>query len=66
VKEKIKNWLTKITVTKLTCHNRFIKTLNKYFDEVTNYFIVRNNSGFFEGFNNFKLGRSAAEFFIIK
>ena len=30
----------------------FIKTLTKFKDEITNYFIDRNISGFVEGFNN--------------
>ena len=51
-KEKMMSWIAEVTGTKLTCFNRFIKTLNKYMDEITNYFIGRNNSGFVEGFNN--------------
>jgi len=46
------DWLAEVVASKLTCFNRFIKTLNKYFDEIINYFIARNNSGFVEGFNN--------------
>ncbi len=51
-KENFMFWITEVTATKLTCFNRFIKTLNKYSDEISNYFIARNNSGFVEGFNN--------------
>ena len=51
-REKIINWLAEVAATNLNCFNRFIKTLNKYFDEIINYFIARNNSGFVEGFNN--------------
>ena len=29
-----------------------IKTLKKYMNEITNYFLERNSSGFVEGFNN--------------
>ena len=29
-----------------------IATFEKYMDEITNYFISRNSSGFVEGFNN--------------
>ncbi len=51
-KEKMMLWVSEVTDTKLTCFNRFIKILNKYIDEISNYFIKRNNSGFIEGFNN--------------
>jgi len=51
-REKIMGWLAEVASSKLTCFNRFIKTLNHYFDEITNYFIARNSSGFVEGFNN--------------
>ena len=51
-REKTMEWLAEVTASKLMCFNRFIKTLNKYFDEITNYFIAKNNSGFVEGFNN--------------
>ena len=50
--EKIAAWLSEVSATELKCFNRFMKTLNQYSDEITNYFIARNNSGFVEGFNN--------------
>ena len=36
----------------ITCFNNFIKTLEKWFDDITNFFIQRETSGFVEGFNN--------------
>ena len=51
-KEKMMSWIDEVLVTGLKCLNRFIKTLNKYIDVISNYFIDRNNSGFVEGFNN--------------
>ena len=49
---KINEWIDKVKSSDVTCFNRFIETLEKYKDEVTNYFIDRNTSGFVEGFNN--------------
>ncbi len=50
--KKINAWAKKVESSDVTCFNVFIKTLNKYKDEMTNYFIERNTSGFIEGFNN--------------
>lgn len=50
--KKIDEWIEKVQSSKVKCFTRFIKTLNKYKDEITNYFISRNTSGFVEGFNN--------------
>ncbi len=51
-KRKLRNWIRKVQRTELTCFNDFIKTLENWFDEITNYFINRDTSGFVEGFNN--------------
>ena len=51
-KEKIQEWILTVTSSDLTCFNGFIKTLIGYQEQITNYFINRNNSGFVEGFNN--------------
>ena len=45
-------WIDRVSVSKINCFNRFVKTLNKHMDIIANYFIARNNSGFIEGFNN--------------
>jgi transposase len=49
---KINEWIENVAASDLICFNSFIKTLNKYKNEVTNYFIDRNTSGFVEGLNN--------------
>ncbi len=51
-KEKMVEWIGTVTHSELNCFNTFIKTLTKYQNQITNYFIHRNNSGFVEGFNN--------------
>lgn len=51
-KEKMTEWIKRVTDSELSCFNHFIKTLTKYQEQITNYFIQRNNSGFVEGFNN--------------
>ena len=38
--------------SKLTCFNKFIKTLRHWKNEIANYFIDRNTSAFVEGLNN--------------
>ncbi len=51
-KRKITRWRKKVKKSALKCFDSFLKTLNKYIDEITNYFIDRQTSGFVEGFNN--------------
>ena len=51
-KEKMIDWIEKVTNSDLVCFNKFIKTLSTYQEQITNYFIQRHNSGFVEGFNN--------------
>jgi transposase len=36
----------------LDCFNSFLVTLDKRLEEITNYFVARQNSGFVEGLNN--------------
>ena len=49
---KIEDWISKIKKSNVSCFNKFIETLYKYQDSITNYFIDRNTSGFVEGLNN--------------
>jgi transposase len=49
---KIHAWIKEVKQSELICFNKFIKTLNKYKQQVVNYFIDRNSSGFVEGLNN--------------
>jgi len=51
-KQKIKIWETQVKLSGLTCFNSFLSTLNKWLEEITNYFINRQTSGFVEGLNN--------------
>lgn len=45
-------WTESVTGSELDCFNAFIKTLVNYQEQICNYFINRNSSGFVEGFNN--------------
>ncbi|MBY0545199.1 MAG: ISL3 family transposase, partial [Gammaproteobacteria bacterium] len=49
---KISEWINSVNESKLTCFNSFIKTLIKYQQHISNYFMDRDTSGFVEGFNN--------------
>ena len=46
------HWVQDVQQTGLTCFDSFLTTLNNHFDQITNYFIHRHNSGFVEGLNN--------------
>lgn len=50
--ESINAWIKSVEQSKLNCFKSFIQTLKKYQNEICNYFINRNTSGFVEGFNN--------------
>jgi transposase len=45
-------WLKRITDLGLKCFSSFVTTLDNWRDEITNYFIRRETSGFVEGLNN--------------
>ncbi|KAF5428676.1 Transposase [Candidatus Methanophagaceae archaeon] len=51
-KRKINHWKKRVIKSGLCCFNRFLSTLDKWMDGITNYFINRQTSGFVEGFNN--------------
>jgi transposase len=51
-KKKIQVWVKKVECSDVNCLNTFIKTLGKYEDHITNYFINRDTSGWVEGLNN--------------
>jgi transposase len=51
-KNRIKQWMTQVRESELSCFDSFLKTLEKRLDPITNYFIDRHSSGFVEGFNN--------------
>jgi len=49
---KIRHWIQRVQKSGLQCFNDFLKLLSSWWDEITNYFLQRENSGFVEGFNN--------------
>ncbi|GBC61520.1 ISL3 family transposase [Desulfonema ishimotonii] len=49
---EIESWKEMTEIYDLNCFEKFIKTLNKYEEEIANYFIRRQTSGFVEGLNN--------------
>lgn len=51
-KRKLKSWINGVKRKGLTCFDGFIKTLEKRLDDISNYFINRDSSGFVEGLNN--------------
>ena len=50
--QEIESWKEMTEIYDLKCFEKFIKTLDKYDEEITNYFIGRQTSGFVEGLNN--------------
>lgn len=50
--KKIRNWSRQVKAAELKCFDRFLKTLSNWMEEITNYFVNRDSSGFVEGFNN--------------
>ena len=51
-KRQMQTWMDTVRASELRCFDRFLTTLEKYFDDIANYFIDRHTSGFVEGFNN--------------
>jgi transposase len=51
-KTKIKRWIVAVAKSGLRCFDRFINTLACWWNEILNYFVERETSGFVEGFNN--------------
>ena len=51
-KRKISGWMIRVKNSGLSCFDDFLKTLTNWMEEITSYFIDRNNSGFVEGLNN--------------
>ncbi len=48
----IKRWMKSVSESGLRCFDSFMTTLENWMDEITNYFVNRQTSGFVEGFNN--------------
>ena len=49
---KIRRWVQKVQKSGLSCFDDFLRLVQTWWDEITNYFILRETSGFVEGFNN--------------
>lgn len=49
---KLRRWIERVHKSGLQCFDDFLKLLSAWWEEITNYFILRENSGFVEGFNN--------------
>ena len=45
-------WIVRVQELGLKCFDSFVGTLQKWMDEISNYFIQRQSSGFVEGLNN--------------
>ena len=50
--QAIETWRKEVEASSLTCFDPFLTTLDTYLDQITNYFLHRNSSGFVEGLNN--------------
>jgi len=48
----LKNWMKRVQDSTVHCFDTFVKTLEKWIDEIANYFLERQTSGFVEGLNN--------------
>lgn len=51
-KTKIRAWIQRIARSGLRCFDDFLNTLGRWWQEILNYFVNRDNSGFVEGLNN--------------
>jgi len=51
-KRKIQAWIQRVKKSGLRCFDEFLKTMDHWWEEITNYFVHRANSGFIEGLNN--------------
>jgi transposase len=51
-KTKIRAWIKRVARSELRCFDKFLNTLGRWWQEILNYFINRDNSGFVEGLNN--------------
>jgi transposase len=49
---KLRRWIQQVQQSGLHCFDHFLNLLNTWWEEITNYFIQRENSAFVEGFNN--------------
>lgn len=50
-KRQLRAWQAQVRRSGLTCFDAFLKTLDRFWEEITNYFVARESSGFVEGIN---------------
>jgi transposase len=50
--EQIRAWQERVRHSGLSCFDDFLATLERWWTEITNYFVSRASSGFVEGLNN--------------
>ena len=51
-KTKIRAWIKRIVKSELHCFDKFLITLENWWQDIINYFVNRDTSGFVEGLNN--------------
>ena len=51
-KRLLREWEAQVQAARLTCFDAFRATLHRYWNEITNYFVDLQTSGFVEGLNN--------------
>lgn len=51
-KRQLRAWQADVCASGLTCLDSFLATLERYWNEITNYFVDFQTSGFVEGLNN--------------
>jgi len=51
-KTKIRAWIKRVAKSGLRCFDHFLNTLGRWWQEIINYFVNRESSGFVEGLNN--------------
>jgi len=49
---RLRKWMEHVVANGVKCFDDFIKTLNRLWEPITNYFVARRNSAFVEGLNN--------------
>jgi transposase len=49
---QLTDWQRRVRASGLSCYDSFLLTLEKWKEEIANYFLARDNSGFVEGLNN--------------
>ena len=50
--QQLTAWQQEVRARGLSCYDGFLHTLEKWKEEIANYFLARQKSGFVEGLNN--------------